>query len=70
MVSRLRDRKTESPPHKSKQNTHRNKWWEIKTTNNEEGRDHSVDYQDNDNTEPVCSSDKHGSVGLAIDTTS
>ena len=29
-----------------------------------------IDYQDDDNTERVCSSDKHGSVGLAIDTTS
>ena len=74
---------------------HRNKWWLIETTSNEEGEttnneeggttnnneegettnneevfEHSVDYQDdNDNIEPVCSSDKHGSVGLAIDTT-
>ena len=43
---------------------------EGETTNNEEGGDYGVDYQDDDNTEPVCSSDKHGSVGLAIDTTS
>ena len=59
---------------------HRNKWWLIETTNNEEGEttnneeegEYGLDYQDddNDNTEPICSSDKHGSVGLAIDTTS
>ena len=49
---------------------HRNKWWLIETTSNEEGGEYGVDYQDDDNTEPVCSSDKHGSVGLAIDTTS
>ena len=52
---------------------HRNKWWLIETTNNEKGGEYGVDYQDdqdNDSTEPVCSSDKHGSVGLAIDTTS
>ena len=53
----------------------------IETANNEEGKEHGVDYQendndndyqdnDNDNTEPVCSSDKHGSVGIAVDTTS
>ena len=65
---------------------HRSKLWLIETTNNEEGEttndeegeatnneegeEYGVDYQDDDNTEPVCSSDKHGSVGLAIDTTS
>ena len=42
---------------------------EDETTNNEEGVEHGVDYQDDD-IEPVCSSDRHGSVGLAIDTTS
>ena len=55
---------------------HGSKWWSIKTTNNEEGEttnngegvEHGVDYQDDD-IEPVCSSDRHGSVGLAIDTT-
>ena len=57
---------------------HRSKWWLIETTNNEEGGttnneengEYGVEYQDDDNTEPVCSSDRHGSVGLAIDTTS
>ena len=45
---------------------HRNKWWEIKTTNNEEGGENGVDYQDkdNDNTEPVCSSDIPGSISI------
>ena len=54
---------------------------EGKTINNEEGGEYgvdyqdsnanaNVDYQDDDNTEPVCSSDRHGSVGLAIDTSS
>ena len=58
---------------------------EIETNNNEEGEEHNVDYHDyhgadyhehgvdyqddNDDIEPVCSSDRHGSVGLAIDTT-
>ena len=50
---------------------HRNKWFLIETTNNEEGGEYGVDYQDSDDDyDPVCSSDKHGSVGLAIDTTS
>ena len=46
-----------------------NKWWLVKTTNEESG-ENDVDYQDNnndyDNTEPACT---HPSVGLAIDTT-
>ena len=41
---------------------------EGETTNKEEGEEHGVDYQDDD-IEPVCASDRHGSVGLAIDTT-
>ena len=48
------------------------KSWLIKTTNNEEVVEHDADYQDDnddDDIEPVCSSDRHGSVGLAIDTT-
>ena len=54
----------------SEQVGHGNKSWLIKTTNNEEVVEHGVDYQDeDDDIEPVCSSDKHGSVGLAIDTT-
>ena len=47
---------------------HRNKTWKIKTTNNEEGGEHGVEYQDDD-IEPICASDRQGSVGLAIDTT-
>ena len=48
--------------------SHRNKLWKIETTNNEEGREHGVDYQ-NDDIEPICASDRQGSIGLAIDTT-
>ena len=47
---------------------HSNKTWEIETTNNEDGGEHGVEYQDDD-IEPVCASDRQGSVGLAIDTT-
>ena len=62
------DNNTDNEIHTDNDNVRqRNKWWLIKTTNKEEGGEYGVDYQDdNDNTEPVCSSDKHGSVGLAI----
>ena len=75
MVSRLRNGKLKTTSEQEKKSQtnkvrHRNKWWLIETTSNEEGGEYGVDYQDDDNTEPVCSSDKHGSVGLAIDTTS
>lgn len=58
---------------------HRKKWWKIKTITN-----NGVDYLTSDlvgdgtkipkivsiyKNEPTCSSDKHGSVGLAVDTT-
>jgi len=65
-----------SKPYKIK---HRNTLWKIKTTNEEDGENHGVefgeDYQDSDvpcsctQDENICSSDKHGSVGFAIDTT-
>ena len=32
---------------------HRNKWWLIETTNNEEGGEYGMDYQDNDYSETI-----------------
>merc|ERR1711974_480101 len=48
---------------------YKNKWWKIKTRKKHSGS--GQDYQNNDSEDKTgdCSSNVHGSVGFAIDTT-
>ena len=49
---------------------HKNKWWKIRTTNDgESGENHGLGSGEDFMTDKICSSEKRGSVGFAIDTT-